>query len=59
MLHMMPVRTFQLTEENEMAQTENKCIGLFGWLFGHKYLKSVGDYSLESDTCWRCGKPRG
>jgi hypothetical protein len=33
-----------------------KCIGIMGWLFGHKFSKAFWD---GADHCWRCGMPRG
>jgi hypothetical protein len=37
----------------------NQCAGLLGWLFGHKYLKSRGDYTYRSIYCFRCGRTIG
>lgn len=36
-----------------------KCLGLFGWMFGHKFVKNGLDYLLEGDYCFRCGTPKG
>ncbi len=36
-----------------------KCVGLFGRLFGHKFLKRAGDCVYRSNYCWRCGMPMG
>ena len=35
-----------------------RCRGLFGWLFGHKFIKGAGDYHYRADHCWRCGFKR-
>ena len=37
----------------------NKCIGLLGWLFGHKYTKSTLDSAYDWDHCFRCGRQAG
>lgn len=37
----------------------NNCAGLFGWLFGHKYIKQTLDHTYRWDHCWRCGKRAG
>lgn len=36
-----------------------KCLGLFGRIFGHKFLKSRGGYTYRSDYCYRCGREMG
>lgn len=49
--------------EHELADAKSKladqrppkCLGLFGLLFGHKFLKSSGGYNYRSHNCWRCG----
>lgn len=32
-----------------------RCLGIFGFLFGHKFLKSMGGYNYRNANCWRCG----
>lgn len=34
--------------------TENKCLGIWGWLFGHKYFSLF--YATKWKNCLRCGK---
>lgn len=41
-----------------MTTTSVRCLGIVGFLFGHKYLKGFAAHCL-SDYCWRCGKPVG
>jgi len=44
-----------------MTNQPPKCIGIWGWLFGHKYVKVLflAGQMLTSDCCYRCGAPRG
>ena len=32
-----------------------KCVGLMGWLFGHRFTVNSGDYSYRLGYCGRCG----
>lgn len=37
-----------------------QCIGVMGTLFGHKFYQRLFlDFSFHSDTCLRCGRPKG
>ncbi len=36
-----------------------KCVGLFGWIFGHRFTKNVGNYQYSINYCGRCGMPAG
>lgn len=37
----------------------NQCAGIFGWLFGHKYVKSTLTATHTWNHCWRCGRVAG
>ena len=34
----------------------DKCIGILGWLSGHKYIPRYEDEKYVYDVCQRCGK---
>lgn len=38
-------------------EATNRCIGILGRLFGHKFFKEY--YSGQFDHCVRCGMPLG
>lgn len=37
----------------------NTCLGVWGRLFGHKFVKTTIYSEYESGYCFRCGMPRG
>lgn len=41
----------------EEHKVTNKCIGIIGRLFGHKFFKM--NYNEQFDHCVRCGMPVG
>lgn len=37
-----------------------KCVGILGWLLGHKFKQSIGDMTYGNlSHCTRCGMPKG
>ena len=37
------------------AEKAQKCIGLWGRIFGHRFNVPVGEYAYKTDFCGRCG----
>ncbi len=42
-----------------MSASDARCLGLLGWLLGHKFRWSDPHRTYVSDFCLRCGMPRG
>lgn len=41
------------------APPDVRCIGLWGKLNGHKFVKVVGGFVYREGHCFRCGMPKG
>lgn len=42
--------------EPEVRGAPPKCLGLAGWLLGHRFSTRVGNLDVQTHYCGRCGQ---